>query len=214
MYLQLAEGGNRPQGNRPHRKPHRPLQSNGNTRTRISTQASRSTQDDNPYIFIPNFETGGGVFVREDKFDAMPNDQWQIFIKTLAPFQPQVQQGLHEDMFLATRAERKQRREDRHQKHLAKIAIKNAKAAAKAEGRGAGIFGNILDTAKDIFGKKDSTDNSGAPAPGGAPDDGTPKPKKKSNTGTYILIGGVAVTLLVGGLAWNASKKKKAQAQL
>ena len=28
----------------------------------------------NPYIFMPNFETGGGLYIREDKFDALPND--------------------------------------------------------------------------------------------------------------------------------------------
>lgn len=130
MYLQLAEGGQRRKG--------KVAVSGYKRKSSVSSHQRRYPLNengslDNPYIFIPN-NSGGGVYVREDKFDAMPDHQWAVFMKNIAPFQPEVQsKSLSEPMFLASRASRKQKREDRHQAKMEKKAAKTQKKVDRTE---------------------------------------------------------------------------------
>jgi len=89
-------------------------------------------EDANPYIFVPEFESGtGGLFIREDKFDSMPEHQFKMFVRAIAPLQPEVQQGvLSEAEFLAGRAER---REARQRRREAKTQKKESKGTARKE---------------------------------------------------------------------------------
>lgn len=89
--------------------------------------AETDEKEINPYIFFPDFEAGsGGVFIREDKFDSMPTEQYREMIRTLSPFQPKTSGGLSEERLLSSRADRKKKREDKETR-------KNEKAAAKAD---------------------------------------------------------------------------------
>jgi len=163
----------------------------------------------NPYIFIPDFEAGaGGIFVREDKFDYLPAEQFYLFMKLLAPYQPNPE-GLNEDIFLAGfvknffkgREDRKNGREERRNKRAeskgrAREARANAKVI-KAEKGGASPLDSIIEGAKSIFGKKE--DESTDTVTPGAPE------KKPFYTNPLFLIGAVAV---VGGGIYFATKKK------
>jgi len=89
--------------------------------------AETDEKEINPYIFFPDFEAGkGGVYIREDKFDGMPTEQYREMVRTLSPYQPATSGGLSEERLLSSRADRKKKRED-------KEARKNEKASAKAE---------------------------------------------------------------------------------
>ena len=180
---------------------------------------------ENPYIFVPNFEQGGGVYVREDKFDNMPDDQYKIFMKTLAPYQPEVQQGMSENYFLGSRAERKAQRERRMEaktqkkegkgtakterqerkklKAESKASARTTRADAKktkAEGGGGGVdWDKVKDVGGSLIGKFINKDGGGEP--GGA-DVVTETPFYKKPA---VIFGGVAV-LLIGG--YMLMKKK------
>lgn len=84
-----------------------------------------------PYIFFPDFANGGGLFIHESKFDAMPEDQFSRLVRQLAPFQPEAQAAaMDEGVFLADRASRKEHRERRKE---AKTQKKEGKGSAKKE---------------------------------------------------------------------------------
>jgi hypothetical protein len=128
MYLQLAE--------QPTRRRGRVAVSGYKRRSSVSSHQRRYPQlseaEENPYIFVPDFEAGtGGVYIREDKFDSMPDAQYSHFMKMIAPYQPTVESGeLSEPMFLASRASRKERRE---RKKEAKVQKKEAKTERKKQ---------------------------------------------------------------------------------
>jgi hypothetical protein len=221
MYLQLAEGKKRRRGR---------VQVSGYT-SNVSAHTRRYPLNENgeisnPYIFIPNHSQGGGLYVREDKFDGLPANEWAKFMRDIAPYQPEVEQGsLSEPMFLASRASRK---ENRERKAEAKTAKKEAKvtgkedrntrkndrtanrkdnadkrAQRKAEGKGFD-WDKAKDTAGSLIGKftgKGGGDEGGGDGGGG--DSGT----GMSPTMKYVLIGG-AVVLLAGGI--YASTRKTA----
>jgi hypothetical protein len=228
MYLQLAEGKKRRRGR---------VQVSGYT-SNVSAHTRRYPLNENgevsnPYIFIPNFEQGGGIYVREDKFDGLPPNQWAMFMKNLAPFQPEVEQGaLSEPMFLASRSERKESRERRREAKTAKKEAKtkskedrndrrnqrteqrgsraerraeNKEAREKRKAEGGGFdWDKAKDTAGGLIGK--FTGRGGGDeggGDGGGGDSGT----GMSPTMKYVLIGG-AVVLLAGGI--YASTRKTA----
>lgn len=122
-------------------------------------------QEDNPYLFIPDL-TGQskGYFSREDNFDDLDQREWNQLMRQLLPYQPQVQAGMSENMFLSAKAGRKAKRADRKKnrddkkkakvdKKKAKTEIKLARAQAKREGGGSDILGTISDTLGNVFGK-------------------------------------------------------------
>jgi len=98
----------------------------------LAESNQRQTNTVNPYIFVPDFEAGtGGVYIREDKFDSMPDKQWSVFTKMLAPYQPETKNGtLSESMFLASRADRRERRK---RKKEAKVQKKEAKVERRKQ---------------------------------------------------------------------------------
>lgn len=162
----------------------------------------------NPYIFIPDFEAGaGGIFVREDKFDGLPADQYKLFMDLLAPYQPEHSQALDEEdehtlsgifkNWIAGREERKAKRTERkgqrvESKNKARETRANAKMTRaeakkiKSENGGESFLDKIVGGAKDIFGKG----QDGGATPGGA----EPTPFYKNP----LVLGGIGV-VLVGG---------------
>lgn len=118
-------------------------------KSHFRTLSEQAGVEDNPYIFVPDFYGGSkGFMVREDNFDDLDAQDWADFMYQVAPYQPQVQQGMSEGMFLADRASRKAKRaakqEQKFAKKEAKTAIKNARAEAKIikaqQGGGGGGF--------------------------------------------------------------------------
>jgi len=204
MYLQLAE-------NYLSAKPKR-VQVNGYKRRanvpahtrKFPKSLAEAPQDENPYIFIPDFEQGnGGIFVRDDKFDYLPADQYSLFLQLLAPYQPNPE-AWSEDIFLhgffktffKNREERKQKRQERRsQRAESKSRAREAKILKASRGEPS-VLDKIIDGATSIFGKKDDTTDTTAP---GATDT-TPFYKKP-----IFLIGGAV--LLAGGI-YLATKKK------
>ena len=179
-------------------------------------ELAEGTEELNPFIFVPNFEQGGGIFVREDKFDAMPNDQFNLFMELLAPYQPEVQAGLSEAVYLADRASRRDRRERKKeaktakkeaktQKKQAKAEAVKLKAESKAEKRAQGKGGINWETVKDVGGSLIGSftgKGSGTQADTTAPtaSDETPFYKKPA-----VLIG---AAVLIGGGIYLATRKK------
>lgn len=155
----------------------------------------------NPYIFFPDFENEkGGVYIREDKFDAMPDAQYKELIKSLAPFQPKTSGGLSEDRLLCSRADRKKRREDRqgrkNEKASAKAELTKAKAERKRT-RQPFDFKGAIDTVGGVIKNIKGGSDQGAEVTSVEP---TPFYKNPA-----VLIGGA---LLIGTGIYFATKKK------
>jgi hypothetical protein len=184
MYLQLAEGGD-------------------------------DSTESNPYIFVPAGLYGmpKSVYIREDYFDYLPNIEFNEMMRQLAPYQPEVQQGMSERGFLHDRASRKARREEKkklkNEKKAAKNELIKARAVAKTEGRGGDVLKSVVSGLSNIFGKGDSsgtTDVAPPPSPpggggGGGDDDDEPTPFYKNPW----VIGGAA--LLTGGIIYAVTRK-------
>jgi len=163
-------------------------------------QLAEGEKEINPYIFFPDFEAGnGGVFIREDKFDSMPTEQYREMIRTLSPYQPKTSGGLSEERLLSSRADRKKNREDRQARKNEKASAKAELTKAKAERkrtRQPFDFKGAIDTVggviKNIKGGGDQVDI--------APVEPTPFYKNPA-----VLIGGA---LLIGTGIYFATKKK------
>lgn len=176
----------------------------------------------NPYLFIPDFEAGtGGIFIREDKFDSMPDYQYKALLNILGPFQPKEEGGLNESALLASRSERKAQRERRAEAKTAKkearaaekaskTARKEERSASKAEARSARAekranrqpfdFKGAIDTVGGVVSKFTGKGGEEIEAlPGSATES---KPFYKN---PIVLIGGA---LAIGGIAYLATRKK------
>ena len=209
MYLQLAERG---KVNVSSYKRKRTVVAH-KRRYPLSEEAGKDSPD-NPYIFVPDFESGqGGIYVREDKFDGLPKDQYKLFMDLLAPYQPEHAHALSEgdEQFLAgifknwiahreerkeKREARKQQRQDRRSKRAdSKSRARETRAQAKLNKSNSGdesVLDKIIGGAKEIIGGAQGGDS-------GATDD-TPFYKKP-----VFMVGGV---LLVAGGIYMATKKK------
>lgn len=188
-------------------------------------ELAEGTEELNPFIFVPNFEQGGGIFVREDKFDAMPNDQFTLFMELLAPYQPEVEAGLSEAVYLADRASRREHRERRKEAKTQKKEGKGSakkerqerkklKAESKAESRtkraeakltksqtGGGLdLTKLTDTASTLIGKFTGKGGEAEAAAIPSGSDETPFYKKPA-----VLIG---AAVLIGGGIYLATRKK------
>jgi hypothetical protein len=155
----------------------------------------------NPYIFFPDFETGnGGVYIREDKFDSMPDAQYKELIKSLAPFQPKTSGGLSEDRLLCSRADRKTRRDDKNKRKNEKAESKNQARASKEERKSKRQpfdFKGAIDTVGGVIKNIKGGSDQGAEVTSVEP---TPFYKNPA-----VLIGGA---LLLGTGIYFATKKK------
>ncbi|HLF52332.1 hypothetical protein [Flavobacterium sp.] len=223
MYLQLAE--NRRRGKVSVSGYYRSPGVSSHKRRYPSLSEPAQSITSNPYIFVPDFEAEtGGVYIREDKFDSMPDKQWAVFMKTLAPYQPEVQQRtLSEPMFLASRADRKERRkrkkeakvqkkeakverrkqktESKRLKAESKAALRKAKGEAKmakATGGGGGIdWGKVKDVGGGLISKFTGKGGEEETPEGG----GAETPFYKNP----VVIGGAV--LLTAGAIYMATRK-------
>ena len=166
----------------------------------------------NPYIFFPDFEAGsGGVYIREDKFDSMPTEQYKALIKAIAPLQPATSGGLSESRLLASRQERKatrQKKKDlknaekesktkrREERGASKNEARQSREQRKAEGKGFD-FNKLTDTAGALIGKFKGGEQGG---------DSAPVEASKPFYTNPIFIGGAA--LILGAGIYFATKKK------
>lgn len=145
---------------------------------------SAPAENVNPYVFVPNFNTGGGTYVREDYFDDMPEQEYHQWMTFLAPYQ--TGRTVMHDSYLSgairnwldRRRERKQQKQESKQKRReANTAIKMARAGAIQTGGTpfqniANAIGNV---ASGIFGGGGSAPDGSAlplpppPAPGSSP---------------------------------------------
>jgi len=163
-------------------------------------QLAEGEKEINPYIFFPDFEAGnGGVFIREDKFDSMPTEQYKEMIRTLSPYQPKTSGGLSEERLLSSRADRKTAREDKNTRKNEKAKSKNEARASKEERKSKrqpfdfkGAIDTVGGVIKNIKGGGDQVDI--------APVEPTPFYKNPA-----VLIGGA---LLLGTGIYFATKKK------
>lgn len=169
-------------------------------------------QKDSPadlYVFVPsNEQDGTGVWVREDYFDNVPDDQYIQIMQALAPYQPGQMSGIFSNIkqkiggFVERRQERK----------AANQAVRTAKDASKIaryERRAAGdTFGSkIAGVFQNITGGGEAADTSGLPMDTRAFDIGyTDAPPKKWYENPVVIVGGVAA---LGLLGYVLTRKKK-----
>ncbi len=89
------------------------------------------------YIFIPDDETGqNGIWVREDYFDDLTDDEWERTMDGLADYQPEMMNGIFSRM-RENIAARRQRRSERKE-------TRQTTRTARIEGREGGLFGGKL----------------------------------------------------------------------
>lgn len=145
------------------------------------------------YVFVPAGFMGAtqDTYIREDKFDNLPENQYQIIMQQLAPYQPA---GLSDRASRrAARAEKKSTRRDAKQK---RVETRSA-AISSALQKGGDLLKNI------IGGAGGSVD-----VQSGALDISyDTQPTWFERNKTLVIVGGVAV--LAGGVYLIAKKKKR-----
>ena len=152
-------------------------------------QSYLSEEGDDPYVFIPGMPGEEGVYVREDYFDNLTEDE---FDRTMA-YLDGVQQGMSGignffRKMKARRTERKEKKKDKkHQRKLDKIA-------ARGEA-GTGIGGLFKGIGRLFGGGQEVIAPPLMPQPQQA--GFLPLPAKPMNW-TPIIIGGIAL-VVVGG---------------
>lgn len=87
-----------------------------------------------PYIWVPNIQGGGGIYVRENKFDFMSEDEYDEFMEEIAPYQMD-DLGLSENETVNLLAGFKSRRAERQQARKEKREAKADKKKSKTENR-------------------------------------------------------------------------------
>jgi LPXTG-motif cell wall-anchored protein len=146
------------------------------------------------YVFVPAGFMGAtqDTYIREDKFDNLPENQYQIIMQQLAPYQPA---GLSDRASRrAARAEKKSARRDAKQKRVETRSAAISGALQKGGdliknliGGGAGGSVDVQSGALDI-----SYDT---------------EPSFFEKNKTLVIVGGLAV--LAGGVYLIAKKKKR-----
>jgi hypothetical protein len=147
------------------------------------------------YVFVPAGFMGAtqDTYIREDKFDNLPENQYQIIMQQLAPYQPA---GLSDRASRrAARTEKKSARRDAKQK---RVETRSA-AIGSALQKGGDLIKNLIGGAQPIDVQAGGLDISY---------DTEPSFFEKNKT--LVIVGGLAV--LAGGvylIAKNAKKKKR-----
>jgi len=155
-------------------------------------QLVEGEEEVSPYIFVPGQQGQKGVYVREDYFDDLPDQDWERLFIELEAQQPGLSLfGLGKK----GRARRAERRDRRSERKLQKIETRASGRAgvARAGGGLAGFGQGLSGLASSIFGG-----GGGGELPPGAP------PPEKSVL--PWVIGGVAV---IGLGALLLMRKKK-----
>ena len=159
------------------------------------------------YIFIPAGFRGSekDVYVREDIFDNLPENEYRQIMQELAPYQPAGLSAKDPGKKAARKAERAAKKEGKGGAARREAKQLRVETRAKARGEGGGLFGKAIDAATNIFGKKDLD----VSVDGGSVDVSYDKPEEESffaKNKIPLLIGGAAV---VAGAIYLATKKKK-----
>jgi hypothetical protein len=113
------------------------------------------------YIFVPQGFKGStkDMYIREDKFDDLPESEYRQLMMQLAPYQGQ---GMSELSDRASRkAERKARREKKGGAARREARQKRVETRAASRAAGGGVLDKVIGAATTIFGKGE--------AEGGAP---------------------------------------------
>ena len=144
------------------------------------------------YVFVPAGFMGAtqDTYIREDKFDNLPENQYQIIMQQLAPYQPA---GLSDRASRrAARTEKKSARRDAKQK---RVETRSA-AISGALQKGGDLIKNLIGGAQPIDVQAGGLDISY---------DKEPSFFEKNKT--LVIVGGLAV--LAGGVYLIAKKKKR-----
>lgn len=120
MYLQLAEKPLRTHVNGYRRKANK---------VKSHYRTLSDSEGESYYIYFPS----NGMRIREDVLDCMNEAQWKELIMRLAPYQMEVQNGMSENVYLASKATRKAKREEKKDKKTTKSARKDEKKQTKVE---------------------------------------------------------------------------------
>jgi len=113
------------------------LADNGPASNNWVTQSSHLAEKapEELYLWVPkNLEGTKGIWVREDYFDHLPEDQWEAVMERLAPYQERFMSGIFSNIrenIAARRERRQERREARQERSLNRI-------------ESGGIFGGAL----------------------------------------------------------------------
>lgn len=148
-----------------------------------------------PYIFVPGQFEGQGVYVREDYFDNLNEDDWERTMMFLEANQPGLSLfGLGKK----GRERRAERRERRAERKLLKIETRAAGRAgvAKAGGGMAGFGQALSGTLGSIFGGGTPEQQAQLQAQAGAR-----KPMPWLGIGLGVVI--------IGGVIYFATRKRK-----
>jgi hypothetical protein len=145
------------------------------------------------YIFVPAGFMGAeqDMYIREDKFDNLPENEYQILMSKLAPYQNKGLSGKRKD----ARVERKEKR--RTQKLEAKQ--KRVETRSQAFGKIAQNVGGLI---KNVVGGRD-VDVEATPS---GIDVSIGQETFFEKYKTPLLIGGIA---LIGGGIYLATRKRK-----
>jgi hypothetical protein len=109
------------------------------------------------YIFVPQGFKGStkDMYIREDKFDDLPESEYRELMMQLAPYQGQ---GMSELSDRASRkAERKARRATKGGAARREARQKRVETRAAARAAGGGVLDKVIGAATNIFGKGGET---------------------------------------------------------
>jgi len=185
MYLELAENGNDY------------LQNNDDLYLDENGDLLEGEETLSPYIFVPGQPGEEGVYIREDYFDDLPDNDWERLMMYLEANQPGMSLFGLGKKARARRAERKDRKLERK---LQKIGARGEKRAvvARAGGGLAGLGRGLQGVIGGIFG--------GGAGEGGRMNGGAFAGQERRNYTPWI-IGGVVI---LGGVGlWAATRKKR-----
>lgn len=181
MYLELSENGNDY------------LQNNDELYLDQNGALVEGEEEVSPYIFVPGQPGEEGVYIREDYFDDLADNDWERLMMYLEANQPGMSLFGLGKKARARRAERKDRRLERK---LQKIGARGEKRAvvARAGGGLAGLGQGLQGVIGGIFG-------GGQQAPAG---EITTRPRR--NWLPWIIGGGV---ILTGVIAYRVARRRK-----
>jgi len=184
-----------------------------------------SEEIEDNYTFVPGANGDQGLWVRDDEFDHLSNEEFEDTMNVLEECAPGMGAGLSgrgRDRRKARREAKRRRREERRklkaEKKKSKIAIRLAKSEAiksgKFESGAGGILKGVTGIASQIFGggRNGGAEvmapeyDSGTMAPGGVPAVKPPKEEVPFFKNPLVLIGGAVV---IGGILFFATRKKK-----
>lgn len=145
------------------------------------------------YIFVPEGFEGAqeDMYIREDKFDNLPENEYQILMAKLAPFQPDGLSGKRGDARRARKDERRKQRQEAKQKRV----------ETRSE-----ALGKFVEKAGDIVGNIVRKTPANVDVQGGGLDISySTEPSFFERNRVPLLIGGIA---LIGGGIYLATRKK------